>query len=73
MVKCLYTLKFNGMDKKSKQFNFDLQAGFSLRAFKGGSQGLPMWIKGALDYDTGVCCFKEVKTIAKIQIIFVFY
>ena len=46
-------------------------AGFSLRAFK-GSQGLPMWSKGVLDYDSGVCPFKEVKTTAKILIILAF-
>ena len=38
-------------------------------AFKQGSQGLPVWSKGVLDYDSGVCCFKEVKTTAKILII----
>ena len=26
-----------------------------------------MWSKGVLDYDSGVCCFKAVKTTAKIQ------
>ena len=25
-----------------------------------------MWSKGALDYDSGVCRFKEIKTTAKI-------
>ena len=30
-----------------------------------------MWSKGVLDYNSGVCCFKEVKTTAKILIIFV--
>ena len=28
-----------------------------------------MWSKGVLDYDSGVCWFKEVKTTAKILII----
>ena len=28
-----------------------------------------MWSKGVLDYDSGVCYFKEVKTTAKILII----
>ena len=46
--------------------------GFSLSAFKRGSQELAMWSKGVLDYDSGVCCFKEVKTTAKTMIIFVF-
>ena len=27
--------------------------------------------KGVLDYDSGVCCFKEVKTIAKILLLVV--
>ena len=46
-----------------------LSAGFSLWAFKQGSQRLPVWSEGVLDYDSGVCCFKEVKTTAKILII----
>ena len=41
-------------------------------AFKRGSQGLPLWSKGVLDYDSGVCCFKEVKTTAKVLIILAF-
>ena len=28
-----------------------------------------MWSKEVLDYDSGVCCFEEVKTAAKILII----
>ena len=28
-----------------------------------------MWSEGVLDYDSGVCGFKEVKTTAKILII----
>ena len=44
-------------------------AGFSLRAFKRGSQGFCLWSKGVLDYDSVVCCFKEIKTTAKILII----
>ena len=47
-------------------------SGFPLRAFKQGSQGLSMWSKGVLDYDSGVCCFKEVKTTAKILIVLAF-
>ena len=31
-----------------------------------------MWRKGVLDYDLGVCSFKEVKTTAKILIILAF-
>ena len=31
-----------------------------------------MWNKGVLDYDLGFCCFKEVKTTAKILIILAF-
>ena len=31
-----------------------------------------MWRKVGLDYDSGVCCFKEVKTTAKILIIHAF-
>ena len=31
-----------------------------------------MWSKGVLDYGSGVCCFKEVKTIAEIFMIFAF-
>ena len=44
-------------------------SGFSLRAFKRGPQGLAMWSKGVLDYDSMFCCFKEVKTTGKILII----
>ena len=29
-------------------------------------QGVPVWSKGVLDHDSGVCCFKEVKTTATI-------
>ena len=47
-------------------------SGFSLRALKQGSQGLPMWSKGVLDYDSVICCFKEVKTTDKILIILAF-
>ena len=43
-------------------------AGFSLRAFKLGSQGLPKRSKGVFDYDSGVCCFKEAETTATILI-----
>ena len=46
--------------------------GFSLKTFKGGSQGAPVWSKGVLNYDTGICCFKEVKTTAKILITLAF-
>ena len=49
----------------------NFRAGFSLRAFKRESQGLPMWSKGVLDYESGVC-FKEVKATAKILIILAF-
>ena len=49
-----------------------LYSGYSLRPFKSGSQRLPMWSKGVLDYDSEVCCFKEVKTTAKILIILAF-
>ena len=45
---------------------------FSLRAFKRGFQGLPVLSKRVLGYDSGICCFKEVKTTAKILIILVF-
>ena len=45
-----------------------IPAGFSLRAFKQGSQGLPMWSKRVLDNDSGVCCQREVNTTAKILI-----
>ena len=31
-----------------------------------------MWSKCVLDYDSGVCCFKEVKTIPKMLIILAF-
>ena len=31
-----------------------------------------MWSKRGLDYDSGACCFKEVKTTAKILIILAF-
>ena len=31
-----------------------------------------MWSKGVLDYDSVVCCFKEVKTTAEILIILAF-
>ena len=31
-----------------------------------------MWSKRVVDYDSGVCCFKEVKTTAKILIILAF-
>ena len=31
-----------------------------------------MWSKGVLDYDSGVCCLKEVKSTAKILIILAF-
>ena len=31
-----------------------------------------MWRKGVLDYDSGVCCFKEVKTTARVLIILAF-
>ena len=31
-----------------------------------------MWSKGVLEYDSGVCCFKEVITTAKILIILAF-
>ena len=48
-------------------------SGFSLRALKRGSQGLPVWSKGVLDNDSGGCCFKEVKTAAKILIILAFF
>ena len=48
------------------------QSGFSLRASKRESQGLPMWSKGVLEYDSEVCCFNEVKTTAKILIILAF-
>ena len=34
--------------------------------FKEGSQGLPMWSKGVLNYDSGICCFKEVKNTARL-------
>ena len=47
-------------------------AGISLRAFKRGPQGLPLWSKGVLDYDSGVCCFKEAKITAKILVIHAF-
>ena len=42
---------------------------FSLRAFKQGSQGLPVRSERVLDYHSGDFCFKEVKTTAKILII----
>ena len=31
-----------------------------------------MWSKGVLDYDSGICCFKEVISTAKILIILAF-
>ena len=31
-----------------------------------------MWSKGVLDYDSGICCFKEVETTARILIIVAF-
>ena len=31
-----------------------------------------MWSKGVLNYDSGFCCFKEVKTTAKILKILAF-
>ena len=40
--------------------------------FKEGSQGLPMWSKGVLNYDSGICCFKEVENTAKTLIILAF-
>ena len=52
--------------------NFRYFSGFPHRAFKQGSQGLSIWSKGVLDYDSGICCFKEVKTTAKILIILAF-
>ena len=49
---------------------------FSLRVFPQGFEtrvrGTPMWSKGVLDYGSGVCCFKEVKTTAKILITLAF-
>ena len=45
------------------------QAAPQVRVFKRRSQGLPMWSKGVLDNDSGVCYFKKVQTIAKILII----
>ena len=42
----------------------------SLRAFKPGSQVFPRRSKGVLDYDSGACCFKEVKTTASVLIFF---
>ena len=56
----------------SKMRAIPIKAGFSLRAFKRGSQGVPMRSKGVLDYDSRVCCFKEVKTTAKIMKILAF-
>ena len=29
--------------------------------------------EGVLEYDSGVCCFKEIKTTAKILIILAFF
>ena len=37
-----------------------------------GPQELPMWSKGVLYYDSGICWFKMVKTAAKILIIIAF-
>ena len=48
------------------------QSGVSLRASKRGSHGLPMWSKGILEYDSGVCCLNGVKTTAKILIVLAF-
>ena len=31
-----------------------------------------MWSKGVLDYDSRVCCIKEVKTTAKILAVLAF-
>ena len=31
-----------------------------------------MWSKGVLNYDSGICCFKEVKNTAKTLIIVAF-
>ena len=46
-------------------------AGFSLRAFKRGSQGLRLWSKGALDYDSVVSCFKEAKTTCTAKVLII--
>ena len=57
-------------DKEADSIDLDeVDLCYSLRAFKSGSQGLPMWSKGVLDYESGVCCFKVVKTTAKILIV----
>ena len=42
-----------------------VHAGFSLRAFKPGSQGLPVWSKGVLDYDRGFVALKRLKLLPK--------
>ena len=34
--------------------------------------GTPKWSKGVIGYNSGVCCFKEVKTAAKILMILAF-
>ena len=31
-----------------------------------------MWSKGVLNYDSGICCFKEVKNTAETLIILAF-
>ena len=50
------------------------KTGFSLRAFEQGSLGLSTWstAKRVLDNDSGVGCFKEVKTTAKILVTLAF-
>ena len=50
----------------------DVSLGFSLRAFKRGSQRLPKRRKGVFDYDSGFFCFKEVETAATILLILAF-
>ena len=46
--------------------------GFPSGLLNKGPKDTQCEVKGVLDYDSGVCCFKEVKTTARILIILAF-
>ena len=48
-----------------------VKQGFPLGLFSEGRRDSLCGVKGS-DYDSGVCCFQEVKTTAKILIIHAF-
>ena len=62
----------NYFRNKVSNLIWKLVLGFFLRAFEQGSHGLPMWSKGVFDYNSGGCCFEEVKTTSKILIVLAF-